>query len=85
MKFSSVQSLDWLGCWGNMIDESAEILFQTFLQEAVGSRSVMGREKDEKDQKKKLAKKVNIVEMTKDRATKISEVTEMSCATTEVI
>ena len=34
---SSVQSLDWLGCRRNVRDDSAEILFQSFLQEALVS------------------------------------------------
>ena len=42
-QFSSVQSLDWLGHWGDMRDDSAEILFQSFLQEALVSSSSMGR------------------------------------------
>ena len=40
----SVQSLDRLGRRGNMRDDSAEILFQTFLQEALVSSSGMGRD-----------------------------------------
>ena len=43
-KLSSVQSLDRLGCWGDITDNSAEILFQSFLQEAPVSSSGMGRD-----------------------------------------
>ena len=43
-KFSSVQSLDPLGHQGDMRDDSAEILFQSFLQEALLSSSSMGRD-----------------------------------------
>ena len=35
MQFSSVQFLDRLGCRGDMRDDLAEILFQSFLQEAL--------------------------------------------------
>ena len=41
--FSSVQSLDKLGRQGNMRDDSAESLFQSFLQEARASSSGIGR------------------------------------------
>ena len=41
---SSVQSLDRFGRWGDMIDESAEVLFQSFMQEALASSSGMGRD-----------------------------------------
>ena len=41
---SSVQSLDRLGHWGDMMNDSAEILFQAFLQEAIVSSSGMGRD-----------------------------------------
>ena len=34
-QFSSVQSLDRLGRWGDMRDDSAETLFRSFLQEAI--------------------------------------------------
>ena len=50
IQFSSVQSLDRLGrqdggeVGGNMTDYSAEILFQSFLQEAIVSSSYMGRD-----------------------------------------
>ena len=43
-QFSSVQSLDRFGRRGDMRDDSAEILFQSFLQEALVSRSGMGRD-----------------------------------------
>ena len=39
----SVQSLDRLGRRGDMWDDSAEILFQSFLQEALVSSSSMGK------------------------------------------
>ena len=42
-RHSSVQSLDWLGCHWDMGDDSAEILFHFFLQEALVSSSGMGR------------------------------------------
>ena len=42
--FSSVQFAVQLGCRGNMTDDSAEILFQSFLQEALLSSSGMGRD-----------------------------------------
>ena len=41
---SSFQSLDRLGRRGDMKDDSAEILFQSFLQEAIVSRSDMDRD-----------------------------------------
>ena len=41
---SSVQSLDQLGRRGDMRDDSVEILFQSFLQEALVSSSGMGRD-----------------------------------------
>ena len=41
---NSVQSLDRLGRRGDMEDESAEILLQSFLQEALVSSSGMGRD-----------------------------------------
>ena len=40
----SVQSLDRLGCWGGMMDDSAGVLFQSFLQGALVSGSRMGRD-----------------------------------------
>ena len=43
-KFSSVQSLDRLGHWGDMRDDLVEILFQPFLQEAIVSSSGTGRD-----------------------------------------
>ena len=43
LRFSSVQSLDRLDRRGNMRDDSAEILFQSFLQEAFVSRFGMGK------------------------------------------
>ena len=43
-QFSSVQSLDRLGRRGNTTDDSAEIVFQSFLQEAFMSKSGMGRD-----------------------------------------
>ena len=42
--FSSLQSFDRLGRRGNMRDDSAEILFLSFLQEALMSSSGMGRD-----------------------------------------
>ena len=42
--FSSVQSLDRLGLQGDMRDDSAEMLFQSFLQEALVSSYGMGRD-----------------------------------------
>ena len=42
--FSSIQPLDQLGHLGDMRDNSAEILFQSFLQEALVSSSGMGRD-----------------------------------------
>ena len=44
VQFSSVQSLDRSGRWGNMRDNSAEILFQSFLQEALVSSSGKGKD-----------------------------------------
>ena len=44
VRFSSVQSLDRLGCRGDMKGDSAEILLQFFLQEAPVSSSGMGRD-----------------------------------------
>ena len=44
VEYSSVQSLDRLGRRGNTRDDSAEILFQSFLQEALVSSSGMGRD-----------------------------------------
>ena len=44
LHFSSVQSFDWLGCSGDMRDDSAEILFQPFLQEALVSSSGTGKD-----------------------------------------
>ena len=41
---SSVQSLDRLGRLGDMTDDSTEILFQSFLQEAIVSSSGLGRD-----------------------------------------
>ena len=41
--FSAVQSLDLLDRRGDMRDDSAEILFQSFLQEVLVSRSGIGR------------------------------------------
>ena len=43
-ELSSVQSLDRVGPFGNMMDDSAEILFQSFLQEARVSSSGIGRD-----------------------------------------
>ena len=43
-QFSSVQSFDRLGRWGDMRDDSVDILFQSFLQEAIVSSSGMGRD-----------------------------------------
>ena len=43
LTFSSVQSLDRLGRRGDTRDDSAEILFQSFLREAIVSNSGMGR------------------------------------------
>ena len=42
--FSSVQSLDQFSCQRDMWDDSAEILFQSFLQQALVSSSGMGRD-----------------------------------------
>ena len=44
MCFSSVYVLDRLGRRGDMKDDSAEILFQSILQEAVVSSFGMGRD-----------------------------------------
>ena len=44
VQFSSVQSLDPLGHQEDMRDDSAEILFQSFLQEALLSSSSMGKD-----------------------------------------
>ena len=44
VQFSSVQSLDRLGRRGDTRDDSAEILLQSFLQEALVSSSGMGRD-----------------------------------------
>ena len=41
--FNSVQSLDRLGRQGDMTDDSAEIPFQSFLQEAIVDSSDMDR------------------------------------------
>ena len=43
-QFSSVQSLHQSGHQGDMRDNSAQIFFQSFLQEALVSRSGMGRD-----------------------------------------
>ena len=43
-RFSWVQSLDWLGHWGDVRDDSAEILSQSFMQETLVSSSGMGRD-----------------------------------------
>ena len=43
-QITSVQSLDRLGRLGDMRDDSAEIFFQSFLQEAIVSNSGMGRD-----------------------------------------
>ena len=43
-RFSSVQSLDRLGHLREMRDDLAEILFQSFLQEALASSSGMDRD-----------------------------------------
>ena len=43
-QFNSVQSFYQLGRWGNMRDDSAEVFFQTFLQESLVSSSGMGRD-----------------------------------------
>ena len=40
----SVQSLGRLGCWGDRRADSTEILFWSFLQEAVVCSSAMGRD-----------------------------------------
>ena len=42
--FNSVQSLDQLGCWVDMKDDSAQILSRSFLQEAIVSNSGMNRD-----------------------------------------
>ena len=42
-RFSSIWSLDWFGRRRDMMDDSEEILFQSFLWEATVSRSGMGR------------------------------------------
>ena len=42
-QFTSVQSLDWLGCWGDKRDDSAETFFQSLVQEALVSSSGTGR------------------------------------------
>ena len=44
VQFGSLQSLDRLGHRGDMTDDPAEILFQSFLQEAVVSSSGTGRD-----------------------------------------
>ena len=44
VQFSSAQSFDRLGRRGNMMDDSAAILFQSFLQEALVSGSGMDRD-----------------------------------------
>ena len=44
VQFSSVQSLDRLGRRGDKRDDSAEVLFQSFLQEALVRGSGMGRD-----------------------------------------
>ena len=44
VQFSSVQSLDRSGRSGDMRDDSAEILFQSFPQEAIMSSAGMGRD-----------------------------------------
>ena len=44
VQFASLQSLDRLGHRGDMTNDSAEILFQSFLQEAVVSSSGTGRD-----------------------------------------
>ena len=41
---SLVQSFDWFGWWGNMRDDSTEILFQSFLKEAIMGSSGMVRD-----------------------------------------
>ena len=43
-QLSSAQSLDRLGCQGDMRDDSAEIVFQSFLQEALVSSSGVDRD-----------------------------------------
>ena len=44
LRYTTVQSLDQLqGHWWDIKDDSAEILFQSFLQEALVSSSGMGR------------------------------------------
>ena len=43
-RFSSVLSLDGLGRRGDMRDDSAEILFQSFLREALLSSSGIARD-----------------------------------------
>ena len=42
--FGSVQSLDQLGCRGDIGDDSEEILFLSFLQENLVSSSSIGRD-----------------------------------------
>ena len=44
LSFSSFQYLDRLGPRGDMSDDSAEIILQSFLQEAIVNSSGMGRE-----------------------------------------
>ena len=39
-----LQSLDFVGHWGDTMDDSAEILSQSFLQEAIVSKSGRGRD-----------------------------------------
>ena len=39
-----LQSLDFVGHWGDTMDDSAEILSQSFLQEAIVSTSGVGRD-----------------------------------------
>ena len=43
-QFSSIQSLDQMGYQRGMTNESADILFQSFLQEAIMSSSGMVRD-----------------------------------------
>ena len=43
-RISSVQSLDRVGHWGDITDDSGEILIQSFLQEAIVSSSSIGRD-----------------------------------------
>ena len=44
IQFNSVQSFDWLSHQGNMMDNSSQILFQTFLWETIVSSCGMRRD-----------------------------------------